>query len=265
MMIDYNKKFRLDNKTAVVCGALGLLGKEVCIAFAQAGAKVIALDIDGEKGIVFEKECKKNNVALTFKSFDITKLDEQEGMMRAIDNECGPIQVFVNTSYPRTGDWNKKMDEMSPAWWQKNVDMQLNASCFMTKVVAERMKSRNIKGSIINLSSIYGLVAPDFDIYTDTSLTCPPAYPAIKGGIISFSRYAASYYGSDGIRINCICPGGIENNWEKAFMEKYEKKTLLKRMGKPEEIAATALFLASDASLYITGIALAVDGGLTCL
>lgn len=268
-MIDYLQKFRLDNKIAVVCGGLGLLGKEVCIALAQAGAKVIVLDINREQGLLFLEECSRRTLSLKFRDFDITNLSLHKSFMESIEYEDGPIGVLVNTAYPRTEDWNNKLEDVKIDSWRVNVDSQMNSACILTREVAELMKKNRVHGSIINFGSTYGLVAPDFEIYANTDLTCPAAYATIKSGIIGFSRYAASYYGKDGIRINCLCPGGIFGGVIKdpksIFTANYEKKTPLKRMGKPEEIAAAALFLASDASSYITGSSFMVDGGWTSI
>lgn len=264
-MIDYLSLFRLDKKTALVCGGLGLLGKETSIALAQAGAKVLVLDIDSESGKALEKEYQEKGLDIKFIFFDISHLSDYKLILSKLDQEFGPIHIFINSAYPRTEDWGDKLEEIKLSSWQKNIDLQLNSACLLTKEVAEIMKKNKVSGSIINFGSIYGLVAPDFGVYTNTDLTCPAAYAAIKGGIINFSRYAASYYGQYGIRINCICPGGVFNNQDSSFVANYEKRTPLKRMGKPEEIAAAVLFLASNAASYITGTTFMVDGGWTCI
>ncbi len=117
------------------------------------------------------------------------------------------------------------------------------------------------KGSIINISSIYGLVAPDMNVYQDTNIETEPDYAFLKGGIISFSRYLASYYAKKGIRVNCISPGGFYNNQPEPFLSQYIKKTPMGRMAEHDDIKGVALFLASDASKYITGSVIPVDGG----
>lgn len=264
-MIDYLSKFKLDGKIAGVCGGLGLLGKEVTIALAQAGAKVLILDTDKEQSKSFIKKCRKNNLDVEFLKFDITDLSTCDDKLNIIYNEYGPINIWVNSAYPRTKDWGNKLEDITIESWQKNVDIQMNSYCLITRSIAELMKKNEIKGSIINFGSIYGVVGVDFEVYSGTEMTCPAAYSAIKGGIINFSRYVASYYGKYGIRINCLCPGGIFDNQNKTFVSNYEKRTPLRRMGKPEEIAAATLFLASDAASYITGTTFMVDGGWTSI
>ena len=121
------------------------------------------------------------------------------------------------------------------------------------------------KGSLINFGSTYGVRGNDFNIYSGTDMTSPIAYSAIKGGIINLTRYLASYFGVDNIRINNVCPGGIIDGQDPQFVKNYSKRVPLKRMGKPDEIASTVLFLASDAASYITGATIMVDGGWTAI
>ena len=120
-------------------------------------------------------------------------------------------------------------------------------------------------GSLINMSSIYGLIGPDFTIYDGTEMTMPAAYSAIKGGIVNFTRYLASYYGPYGIRLNCVSPGGIFDNQKEIFVKQYEQKVPMRRMGIPEDIPPSVAFLLSDDAGYITGQNLMVDGGWTAI
>ncbi|HEY0087599.1 MAG TPA: SDR family oxidoreductase, partial [Candidatus Lokiarchaeia archaeon] len=172
------------------------------------------------------------------------------------------IDIWVNCAYPRTTDWADKFEDIKYESWKKNVDMHLNGYFLCCQKIAQQMKKQR-KGSIINFSSIYGVVGPDFSIYDKTTLTMPAAYSAIKGGIITFTKYLASYYAKHGIRVNAICPGGIYNNQPKDFVKKYIEKTPMGRMGKSEDITGSVIFLASDAASYITGHVLMVDGGWT--
>ncbi len=264
-MTDYMQKFRLDGKIAVVCGGLGLIGKEVSIAFAQAGAKVLVLDIDSINSKGLGEKCIKEGLEIKFIKFDITDLQENRKKIKGIFEKEGSIDIWVNTAYPRTKDWGDKTEDIKIESWQKNVNMHMNSYCLITRDVAELMKNNKINGSIINYGSIYGVVGADFEVYSGTEMTCPATYAAIKGGIINFSRHVASYYGKFGIRINALCPGGIFDNQNKIFVKNYEKKTLLKRMGNADEIAAATLFLASEAASYITGSTFMVDGGWTSI
>jgi NAD(P)-dependent dehydrogenase (short-subunit alcohol dehydrogenase family) len=120
-------------------------------------------------------------------------------------------------------------------------------------------------GNIVNIGSIYGIVAPDFSIYENTAFTMPAAYSAIKGGIINFTKYLANYYANFNIRVNCVSPGGIFNNQDINFVKKYETKVPLKKMARPDQVAPSIIFLLSESASYITGHNLIVDGGWTIL
>jgi len=180
---------------------------------------------------------------------------------KIIDKEK-KIDIWINCAYPRTDDWLEEFEDIKYESWKKNIDMHLNGYFLCCQQIVKQMKKQK-NGSIINFSSIYGIVGPDHSIYKGTNKSMPAAYSAIKGGIITFTKYLSTYYAKHGIRVNAICPGGIYDQQPKVFVKKYEEKTPMKRMGKPEEIAGPVIFLASDASSYITGHVLVVDGGWT--
>jgi NAD(P)-dependent dehydrogenase (short-subunit alcohol dehydrogenase family) len=120
-------------------------------------------------------------------------------------------------------------------------------------------------GSIINMASVYGMVGPDFGVYNGTGMTMPAAYSAIKGGLINFTRYLASYLGQHNIRVNAVSPGGIFDSQNPVFVENYNKRVPMGRMGNAEDISPVVVFLLSDEAKYITGQNIAVDGGWTCI
>ena len=250
--------FSLNGKIAVVTGGAGLIGKAICLGLAETGAKTYIADIDKKEGTKLEKRHQK----LKWIEFDITdEKSVKNGIKKVIETDK-KIDIWVNCAYPRTSDWSEKFEDIKLESWKKNVDMHLNGYFLCCQQAAKQMKKQK-NGSIINFSSIYGVVAPDFSIYEGTNSTMPAAYSAIKGGIITFTKYLATYFAKDGIRANVICPGGIFDNQDKKFVKKYEEKTPMKRMGKPEDIVGSVIFLASDASSYMTGHALMIDGGWT--
>lgn len=259
-MKNYLDKFLLDKKISFVAGGGGLLGTEVVKALSDAGSKVVILDIDKKKVQALQK--KRKNVF--FELFDATDLDSIDKRLEGLNLKYGRFDVWVNTFYPRTSDWGKKVEELSIDSWRKNVDMHLNSYSWISRKVCLLMRKQK-SGSLINFGSIYGVVGNDFSVYEGTQMTGPMAYSAIKGGIINLTRYLASYFGKFNVRVNNICPGGILDNQDKDFVKRYAKKTLLNRMGTPEDIAPAVLFLASDASSYITGATLMVDGGWTAI
>lgn len=247
-------------------GGLGLIGNEVTKALASAGAKTVILDVDDSKGRPFGDELSKAGFNVTYQHFDIADLESAEERIKALNSKHGGIDIWVNCSYPRTEDWGKNnFAEVTLGSMQKNIELHLNSYIWFTRIVGLQMKEQQSPGSIINLSSIYGVVGHDFTIYEGTELKGSMTYSAIKGGITNFTRNAAAYFGEYNIRINTICPGGIFDNQDPKFVENYSKKTPLKRMGNPEEIASTVLFLASEAASYITGATIMVDGGWTAI
>jgi NAD(P)-dependent dehydrogenase (short-subunit alcohol dehydrogenase family) len=255
-------KFDMANKTAVVTGGAGLIGKQIVLAFAEAGAKTVIGEINEKKSKEIIENLSKEGLKVYFHKLDITNEKSIDKFISFCSNELGGIDVWVNCAYPHTEDWSEKFESINYQSLKKNVDMHLN-SCFLCcRRVGENMKKKG-GGAIINFGSIYGVVGPKFPIYEGTDVTMPAAYSIIKGGIINFTRYLATYYAPYNIRVNAICPGGVFNNQDKKFVENYSKNTPLGRMAKPEEIAGPVLFLASEAASYITGEVLMVDGGWT--
>lgn len=257
--ISYKDLFNLSGKTALVTGGAGLIGREIVKALHEFGAIVYLADVQKNKvaGLVDDKRIK-------YVHLDITSEESVDKAVNGIVKESGTIDIFANSAYPRTHDWGLKLENIPFKSWQQNVDSQLGGCFLCCQRVAEIMKKHD-GGSIINLGSMYGMVAPDFSIYEGTEMTMPAAYAAIKGGTIAFTRYLATYYAKYNIRANSVSPGGIFDNQDAAFVEKYSRKTPLRRMGNPEDIAGAVVFLASSASSYITGQNIVVDGGWTAL
>ena len=187
--------------------------------------------------------------------------------------EFGVPDVFINCSYPRTKDWSSNsFKDITMNSFRENIDIHMNSYAWLAKLTAECMLKYKKKGCVIQLGSVYGLVGQDNNIYKNTSMKENMSYSVIKGGIINLSRQMASYYGKYNIRVNTLCPGGISGHvagkntkQDKNFIKNYSNKVPLKRLGKANEVALAALFLASEASSYITGTTLIVDGGITAI
>lgn len=263
MMEDYLSKFSLEGKVAFVCGGAGLIGSEVAQALAGAGAKTIILDNNSAAARELATKISESGYTAHYENFDVTKLELAEQKLTALMKKYKGLDVWVNLSYPRTKDWGAAVENLNLKTFRQNVDMHLNSYAWLSRCAALLMKKNKIAGSIINFASIYGLGANDFTVYEGTSMTSPMAYGMIKAGIINVTRYLASYFGKYNIRCNTICPGGIFDNQNPRFVKNYSKKTPLKRMGKPQEMAGAVIYLVSDASSYVTGHALVIDGGWT--
>jgi NAD(P)-dependent dehydrogenase (short-subunit alcohol dehydrogenase family) len=244
--------FSIKDKVIVVTGGNGLLGKKMVATLSDQGAIVIAADI-------FFEEKNVNDIVM-----DITDEQSVSNGISAIVNKHSQIDGWVNNAYPRTPDWGTKFEHIPLESWRKNVDMHLNGYFLCCQIVLEHMKKQGF-GSVINMSSIYGLVGPDFTVYEGTEMTMPAAYAAIKGGINNLTRYLASYYGKYQIRVNTVSPGGIFDNQPEAFVTKYNEKVPMKKMGQPKDIVAAVYFLLSDEASYITGHNMVVDGGWSAI
>ncbi len=270
-MSDYLNKFRLDGKTALIVGGVGLIGREVSIALASSGARTIILEREEKESLKLIKELNHKGYNAKYRFFNCADMENLEKDFSRCLNEFKKPDIFINCSYPRTKDWAKSsFAEIKLSSFRRNVDIHMNSYAWLARLVAEEMKDKENQSTIIQLGSIYGILGQDMTVYENTEIFENMTYSAIKGGIDNLSRQMASYYGQFNIRINTLVPGGLAGHVSGAnhvqdplFVEKYSEKTPLKRLGKAEEIAATALFLASDASSYITGATIVVDGGWT--
>jgi len=255
MNTGYSGIFSLKNQTVFIIGGQGLLGSEITKAIASYHAKVIVLDINEKQKYNFDN--------VFYKYFDCSILENIETALKEIIGEFGCPDIFINCSYPQTEDWiDNSFKDISLKSFKKNIDIHLNSYSWLSRSIANHMVDFVKEGNIIQLGSIYGLIGQDLNIYDGTKMKENMSYSIIKGGITNLTRQMASYYGRYGIRINTIAPGGIADSTQnRRFVEQYNKKVPLGRLGDASEIASTTLFLASGASSYITGATVVVDGG----
>lgn len=251
----------LKGKTVILVGGFGFIGKALCQGFVSIGANLIIADVYKDNKLM--KQLKKMNIGQTeYIKFNMTKEKEISVLIENVIKKFRKIDVLVNCSWPRTKNWATKIEKVPYRSIKENLINHLGGYYNVTQHIALQMVKQK-SGSIINFSSIYGTVAPTFSIYEGTEMTSPVAYALIKGGINSMTKYFASYFGKNNIRVNCISPGGVLNNEDPKFVAKYNKLTPLGRMAKPDDLIMPVLFLASEGSKYITGHNLLVDGGWT--
>ena len=260
-----NNLFDLKNKLAFVIGGNGLLVKEIAKILNDYNAKVVVLDLNFNKKF-FDKK-------INFEKIDVSNLNSIDIKLNTLTKKYGCPNILVNASYPRSREWkNSNFDKLTIKLLRKNVDMHMNSYAWLAIYFGNLMRKNKIRGSIILLNSIYGIHGQDLNIYKGTEIKLNPVYSLIKGGLNIFVKNAASHYGKNKIRVNSLICGGIEghiagskNKQSKTFKSNYSKRTLLKRMGKPEDIISSIILLSSDSSSYITGTNIVIDGGWTSI
>lgn len=255
----------LNGKVVVICGGLGLIGWRLSIEAVNSGSNVYVLD-SAEKINHLKAGHKLSELqgSVKLKPIDLGKEATIKKTIDEIYRENGKIDSWVNAAFPRTGDWGTKFEDVPAESWRANIDNHLNGYYFCCKHAADKMRQQQA-GSIVNFSSIYGIVAPDFETYSGTKMTSAAAYSAIKSGILGLTRYMASYFGPFNIRVNAVSPGGVFDNQDPQFVANYQKRCPMGRMAEPDDIVGPVMFLIDDGSKYITGHNLVVDGGWTAI
>ena len=255
------KKFslNLENKNIVITGGNGFLGSQITNALLNEKANVFIIDIKKPKKIASIKY---------FKS-DITNERELKKILTFFKSKKIKIDVLINNAavdYPplKSKKNNFKLEAFPNNLWDKDISVSLKGSYLCTKVFGSYM-SKFKKGSIINVSSDLGIIAPDQRIYKNSGFVKPVSYSVVKHGIIGLTKYTSSYWGKKNIRCNAIAPGGIYNNQDSSFVKKITQLIPLGRMAKKNEYNGLILFLCSDLSSYITGSVIVADGGRTII
>lgn len=266
-------KFSLNGKVALVTGGAGLLGKQFTLTLAQAGAHVIVADKNIEIAKDQAEAINHEGYSSNAECLDITDPKSVEEMLQNVMQRFAKVDVLVNSAAldPKfdpqhsVEQSNNAFEDYPLGAWQNSLNVNLTGMFLTTQAVVRQMLKQG-HGSIINICSIYGLVGPDQSIYRITGQPekfKPVDYSVTKAGILGFTRYLAAYLAGKNIRINALSPGGINNDHEKEFVKNYSAHTMLGRMSKLDEMNGALLFLASDASSYMTGSNLIVDGGWT--
>lgn len=264
--------FSLKNKTAIVTGALGLLGKKHCEALASAGANVVVADLDEDAAELFAQSLGGQHGGLFV---DVTNESSLKTAREKILTRYGSIDILVNNAAINDMFENPEMAKDLSAFenyplasFKKSLDVNITGVFLSSQILGAVMAEQG-SGSIINIASTYGMVGPDQSIYRDACGTQvfykSPAYPVTKGAVINFTRFLAAYWGDKGVRVNTLSPGGVENAQDEFFIQNYSAKTLLGRMARPSDYQGALVFLASEASAYMTGANLVVDGGWTAI
>lgn len=255
------KLFDIKDKVIIITGAAGLLGKELIYSLADEEAKIVAVDLPEilDKLKLKKKEHKKRILKI---GVDITKKKEVEKLLEKTLKKFKRIDVLINNAQGITKGPPTSFEKYKIEDWEAIMKVNLTAVFLCSQVIGGQMIKQK-KGNIINLASTYGMVAPDHRIYKGTKISCPPVYPASKGGVIMLTKYLATYWADKGIRVNAISPHGIYNKHEPRFLRNLSFRSPFGRMADKKEIVGAVIYLISDASSYVTGSNLLVDGGWT--
>jgi len=264
-----HKLFSLSGKVIVLTGSAGRLGSRFAEVLSEADGNVILVDIDKKKNIALEKKLKKKyHVNSTAFNCDITQQNQIKKLVKCTLKKYGRIDVLINNAHfvPRTEPQRDSPFESYPfELWDKAVTANHRGLFLFTKEIG-RIMSKQKNGVIVNISSIYGIVGADQRIYGKSRLNSPPFYSFTKGGMVNFTRYLAAYWHGKNIRVNTLTLGGVYDeklHKDKKFVKNYSEKTMIGRMALKEDYDGALLFLVSDASSYMTGANLIVDGGWT--
>jgi NAD(P)-dependent dehydrogenase (short-subunit alcohol dehydrogenase family) len=264
--------FSLKDKVSIVTGALGLIGKKHCEALADAGSSVIVADIDEDKAVEFAASLGRDHLGI---GLDVTNPESIRRLKAIVLEQYGGLDVLVNNAAINDMFENPAMAKEYSAFenypldaFQKSIDVNITGVFLCSQILGSIMAEQE-SGSIINIASTYGMVGPDQSIYRDEfgdqAFYKSAAYPVTKGAVINFTRFLAAYWGSKNVRVNTLSPGGVSNNQDDFFIQNYAAKTLLGRMATSSDYQGALIFLASNASLYMTGANLVVDGGWTAI
>lgn len=252
------------DKIVVVTGGAGLLGKVFCEAIVQNKGIPVIADVNEYAGKLFEEELKTKykTEKVLFQKLDITSKESINSLIEEVKIKFSRIDALVNNAYPRNKNYGRHVFDVEYEDFCENINLHLGGYFLMCQQFTKFFNEQEF-GNIINIASIYGVIAPRFEIYKGTKMTTPVEYAVIKAGIIHLTKYLAKYLKGKNIRVNSLCPGGIFDNQPESFIAGYKNLTLNKGMLAVEDLVGTLLFLLSENSEYINGQNIIVDDGFS--
>ncbi len=268
-------KFDLKGRVGVVTGGAGQLGVEFCRTLAEAGAAVVVADLNADAAERTARTLRDSGYRAAAYALDVTRIESTRGLVAETLSRFGRLDILVNSAAldPKfdpeaaaRGITPGAFEDYPLEQWNAALNVNLTGIFLVTQACVKPMLEQGKKGSIINICSTYGLNGPDQRIYVKEGKRIafkPVYYTTTKAGVLGFTKYLAAYYAGTEIRVNALTPGGVFNNHEEYFVKNYSAKTIMGRMAKKDEMNGALLFLASDASSYMTGSNLVVDGGWT--
>jgi len=254
----------LKNKIVVITGGAGLIGKEFVTSVIEQNGIAIIADINEEIGHKVKSELSAafNNDKIDFVLLDITSKVSLQNLIEYLDKKYGHIDALVNNAYPRNKNYGKHFFDVEYSDFCENLNLNLGGYFLTAQQFAHYFKKQG-DGNIINISSIYGVIAPKFEVYDNTPMTMPIEYAAIKSALIHLTQYMAKYFKGMNIRVNTISPGGIFDYQPEPFLDAYKKYSLNKGMLDKSDLKGTLTYLLSDMSRYVNGQNIIVDDGFT--
>jgi NAD(P)-dependent dehydrogenase (short-subunit alcohol dehydrogenase family) len=262
------EKFRLDGKIALVTGGAGILGRQFCAGLVQAGARVAVVDLDQASADDCARSLGSQSAGF---ACNVADPDSVAACVASVLTRFGAIDILHNNAATKSDDVRKfftPFENYALDTWRQVMAVNIDGMFLMAQAVGNHMLERGQGGSVIQTSSIYGLVGPDSRIYEGSdylggAINTPAVYAASKAAVVGLTRWLSTHWAKHGIRVNCLVPGGVSSGQNSVFSDKYSKHVPMGRMAQADEMVPALLYLASDASSYVTGQVLAVDGGWT--
>jgi NAD(P)-dependent dehydrogenase (short-subunit alcohol dehydrogenase family) len=268
----YRNLFELKAKTAVVTGAMGILGQRFCRGLAEFGAQVVAVDLEQNRCTAFAADLERDYGAPALGvACDVSDPDSVANMVSQTVQRFGAIHVLHNNAASKSADLDAffaTTEEYSLNEWRRIMSVNVDGMFLVAQAVGRQMQKQGTGGSIIQTASIYGLLSSDKRIYEGSfylgrQISNPAVYSTSKAAVVGLTRYLAGNWGDARIRVNALVPGGVESGQNDTFKARYSARIPLARMAQPDEMVGALVYLASDASSYVTGHCLVVDGGLS--
>lgn len=270
---EYLERFNLQDRVAIVTGGAGLLGRDYGHTLAAAGAHVVVADVDEAGAQRLAKEIsEESGIRALGLHTDVSDPDSVKAMLETVMDRFGRIDILVNNAAldpkfdrEHTGEHTNRFEDFPIDVWNQALDVNITGMFLCAQAVASPMLEAG-SGVIVNIASTYGLVGPDQRLYQregEPPQYKPVTYTVSKAAVLGLTRYLATYFTGKGIRVNTLSPGGVFAGHDEEFVKRYSAKTVLGRMGEVGEMSTALLFLVSDASSYMTGANLVVDGGWT--
>lgn len=254
----------LKDKVVVITGGAGLIGQEFVKAVIEQNGIAVVADIDELLGVNTKDRLSKelNSANIDFVQLDITSKESLVSCIEYLDKKYKKIDALVNNAYPRNKNYGKHFFDVEYSDFVENLGLNLGGY-FLTSQQFTKYFQKQQYGNIINISSIYGIIAPKFEIYDETKMTTPVEYVAIKSGLIHLTKYMAKYFKGINIKVNSLSPGGIIDSQPQKFLDAYKQECLNKGMLNKDDLKGTLVYLLSDMSRYVNGQNIVVDDGFS--